>query len=374
MEARLNTNHRLRQPLPKQVVVVRSLPGLGDLLCLIPAMRALRLAFPDAQITLIGLPWATSFVQRFSHYFDHFLEFPGCPGISEVPLMPQQIVAFLTQVQQCDFDLVLQLHGSGTYMNTFALLLGAKQTAGFFPTGQYCPDVTSFLPYPDHEPEIWRHLRLLEFLGMPLQGDELEFPVTETDWQTWRAIAIEYGLNPGHYVCIHPGASVHSRRWAPEQFAVVADALAAQGLQVVLTGTAAEMELTRRVQQAMQFPSIDLAGKTQLGAIAALLTHAQLLVCNDTGVSHLAAALRVNSVVIFSNSDPHRWAPLDRQRHRVVVDTTLLQSEIYSETLSGETPRWSGVSSTTEFAFPATPAVVLAQAMELLYQEVRYAS
>jgi len=120
------------------------------------------------------------------------------------------------------------------------------------------------------------------------------------------------------YVCLHPGASLATKRWSVQQFAQVGDSLAARGLPVVLTGNAAERELTQAVAGAMQAPSYNLAGCTSLPALAALLVCCRLLVCNDTGVSHLAAALQVPSVVLFSNSDPQRWAPLDRQRHRVI--------------------------------------------------------
>nr|WP_255527224.1 glycosyltransferase family 9 protein [Oculatella sp. LEGE 06141] len=222
-------------------------------------------------------------------------------------------------MQQQPFDLALQMHGNGSYINAFAVLLGAHQTAGFYPAGHYCPDAERFLPYPEHEPEVWRHLRLLELLDIPLQGEQLEFPLLESDWQALAGISSVQSLQPGGYVCIHPGASVSDRRWSLHHFAAVADAIAADGFPVVLTGTAAEAELTTAVANQMRYPVIDLAGQTSLGAIAALLKQARLLICNDTGVSHLADALQVNSVVIFSNSDPHRWAPLDRQRHRVVV-------------------------------------------------------
>lgn len=350
MKLHLNPVHRLGVSLPLRVAIVRSLPGLGDLLCIIPAMRALRAALPEAQLTLIGLPWSVQFVQRFNHYFNDWLEFPGCPGIPEVPLSPQRIVAFLAQVQQSPFDLALQMHGNGSLINSFTLLLGAKMTAGFFPKGQYCPDRDRFLPYPNDEPEIRRPLRLLEFLGIPLQGEQLEFPLWASDWQAFEAIASRYKLQLNRYICIHPGASTSDRRWSPNQFAAVADALAADGYQIVLTGTQAEADLTKTVAQLMQYPAVDLAGVTSLGSLAALLKQAQLLICNDTGVSHLAAALNVNSVVIFSNSELHRWAPLDRQRHRIIDNRHATAASRLSE------------------------APVLAEARALLQQEVVYAS
>lgn len=309
--------HRLTASSLQRIAIVRALPGLGDLLCLVPTLRALRSAFPNSKITLIGLPWAQRFVKRFAGYLDRWIEFPGYPGIPEVPFVPQRTAAFLAQMQAQSFDLALQLHGSGCASNPFTQRLGAQHTAGFFVPGQVA-DAALFLPYPDHLPEVRRSLRLLTFLGIPLQGDHLEFPLTAADWAAGRAIVAAHRLQCVAYVCIHPGASVSARRWLPIAFAKTADALAAQGYQIVLTGTACEAELTQTVAGAMRFPAIDLAGKTDLGGLAVLLKDARLLVCNDTGVSHLAAALQVKSVVIFSNSDPKRWAPLDRQRHRVV--------------------------------------------------------
>lgn len=312
----MSCSHRLLKV--SQVAIARCLPGLGDLLCIVPTLRALRTALPEARITLIGLPNAQSFVQRFSHYLDAWLEFPGYPGIPEGWRSPQHTNAFLTQVQAQAFDLAIQMHGSGIVSNSFAVLLGAKLNAGFFLPGHYCPDPKWFLPYPDREPEIRRHLHLMEFLGIPLQGEQLEFPLWKSDWWELQQIAEIHSLQPGKYICIHPGASVGDRRWSPRQFACVADTLAKQGFAIVLTGTTAEIALTEAVAEAMNTPAINLAGRTSLGTLGALLKQAALLVCNDTGVSHLAAALQVKSVVVFSNSDPDRWRPLNRDRHRIV--------------------------------------------------------
>ncbi len=308
----------LGQSRVQRVAILRALTGLGDLLCIIPALRALRGALPDARVTLIGLPEAAPVVARFPQYVDELVALPGWPGLPEREVDVAGLVPFLATMQERDFDLVLQLHGSGQVSNPLAALLGARHTAGFYLPGQFCPDARHFLPFRDDEPEPLRHLRLVEHLGLPAGDASLEFPLEPDDQQALDALPETAKLVPGRYGCVHPGANEANRRWSPHHFAAVAHALARRGLEVVLTGTAGEAPLTAAVARAMDTPAIDLAGRTGLGALAALVSRSRLLVANDTGVSHLATALRTPSVVVFSGSDPQRWAPLDQDRHRVV--------------------------------------------------------
>lgn len=311
----------------ERIVLVRALGGLGDFLCTVPAFRALRTAFPGSEITLVGLAGVKPLVKRFSRYIDTLLEFPGYPGLPEQPVQLPQIPAFIQNAQHQQFDLAIQMHGDGTITNPLTVLLGARYNAGFFLPDRYCPDESHFLPYVERESEVLRYLRLLEFLGLPLQGTELEFPLDQEDRQALQAIAGINALDQGEYVCVHPGASTPERRWQPEKFAAVADAIAAWGLRVVLTGSVAEVELTQTVASMMKAPSLNLAGRTNLGALAVLLQDARLLICNDTGVSHLAAALKTKSVAIFTKSEPLRWAPLDRDRHRAIYSDTDVSPE-----------------------------------------------
>jgi hypothetical protein len=109
--------------------------------------------------------------------------------------------------------------------------------------------------------------------------------------------------------------------WPPRCFAAVADEIAAEfGLDVVLTGSAAETDLAEQVAADMRHPVINTVGPLSIGAMAALMRGARLLVCNDTGVSHIAAGLELPSVVIFSKADMRRWAPLNRRLHRCLRD------------------------------------------------------
>lgn len=300
-----------------RVVVFRALK-LGDMLCAVPAFRAMRAAWPRAHITLIGLPWAREFFERFCGFFDEFREFPGYPGLPEGPADLGRIPGFFAQMQAGRYDLAIQLHGSGTRTNPLIRLFDAQRCAGFFRPGEYCPDPRTFLPWPEHGLEVRRLLRLAEHLGAPSQGESLEFPIHAADIRRLRSIPGAGDLEPGRYFCLHPGASLAARRWPASRFAAVAEALARRGLRVVLTGGAGEEALARSVARRLSAAPLDLTGRTDLGTLGALLADARLLVCNDTGVSHLADALRVPSVVISTGDNPERWAPADGQRHRVL--------------------------------------------------------
>jgi ADP-heptose:LPS heptosyltransferase len=295
-----------------KIAIFRALQ-LGDLLCAIPAVRAVRAANPAARIALVGLPWARELAMRFSRYFDGFVAFPGFPGMPEQAPDMAAIPRFLDDVHREKFDLVLQMHGSGELSNPLAVLMGGALTAGFYRPGHYRPDAQRFFAWRDDEHEVLRWLRLAAELGMEARGAGLEFPLGERDRAEWRALGL------GDYAVLHAGSQLPSRRWPAERFAEAGDALAAEGLQIVLTGTAAEAALTRRVASQMREPAIDLAGRTTLGGLAAVIARARILVCNDTGVSHIAAATRTPSVVVACGSDPRRWAPLDRERHRVLA-------------------------------------------------------
>ena len=296
-----------------KIALVRALQ-LGDLLCAVPALRALHVEYPAARITLIGLPWAHELVGRFRRYLYDFMEFPGYPGLPERPCDPAALPEFFETIKARRYDLAIQMHGSGEIMNRVVHRMGARHSAGFYRAGRACPDPERFVEWRDGEHEVLRYLRLVQHLGIAPQGATLEFPLADADWHEWKA----FGLERDTYVVVHPGSQLASRRWPPERFAAVADALAGEGLKIVLTGTRGEAALIEKVRTFMRASAVDLGGQTSLGGLAALVARARLVVANDTGISHIAAAVRAPSVIIASGSDARRWRPLDRQLHRVL--------------------------------------------------------
>jgi ADP-heptose:LPS heptosyltransferase len=181
-------------------------------------------------------------------------------------------------------------------------------------------------------PEVRRHLYLMQWLGAPIESEALAFPILEAEEREWAEVRRAAALDRATYACLHAGARDPARRWPVPAFVAVADALAARGLKVVLTGDGTEeRELAAAIASACAGPVVDLSGRTSLGALGAAIRDARLLVCNDTGVSHLAAGVRTPSVVVFRTTDPARWAPLDRQLHRVVRDGAFAVRTVVSE-------------------------------------------
>ena len=119
---------------------------------------------------------------------------------------------------------------------------------------------------------------------------------------------------------LHPGAASRARRWPAERFAAVAGAEIAAGRRVIVTGGPGEAALAREVAAAAGLPSdAVLAGRTRLTELAALVAVAGRVVCGDTGVAHLATALRTPSVVLFGPTSPAEWGPpSDRPWHRTL--------------------------------------------------------
>jgi len=320
-----------------RVLVLRALV-LGDTLCAVPALRAMRKAWPQARISVMGLPASRDYLSRIPHV-DEWLPFPGWPGLPEHPVDVRGLPGVLADLQATPWDLAIQLHGSGGVTNPFLALTGARQLAGFHGAGAWVPpaDAARFRPWPELGHESQRLLSLCHHLGLPVTDDSLEFPLRPQDdedlrqaWPGWDDTA--------SYACLHAGAQLPSRRWPPRRFAAVAQALHDAGHTVVLTGAPSEVPLGLVLEgmlDALGVPCVNLLGRTSLWSLGALLRRARVLVCNDTGVSHVAAALRVPSVVVSCGSEPMRWAPPDRRLHRVLAKPAPCRPCAYAECPNG---------------------------------------
>lgn len=295
---------RLREP-PRRVAVLKP-SRIGDFLCATPALRALRRALPGAEITLITLPMLRELAERSPHV-DATAEFPGYPGLAEQLFEPRRAAGFFGEMQARRFDLALQLQGSGVNANPFTLMLGARHTAGFVRPGDGRGLLAAALPLPECGHEVRRMLALSSFLGAPAAGEHTEFPL----WPADHAQAAELlGAARPPLIGLHAGARDATRRWPAERFARVARTLQGRhGGSLVLIGEQDDQTVAALAGHLRGLPSVNLAGRTSLPTLGALIARMALLVTNDSGPAHIAYALGVPTVTIFGAGDPARYGP-----------------------------------------------------------------
>jgi lipopolysaccharide heptosyltransferase II len=291
---------------PRKVVLLRA-SRIGDFICATPAFRALRAALPQAEISMITLPMLRDLVLRSPH-LDRFIAFPGFPGIAEQFFDARRTLSFFQQMQDEQFDLAIQMQGSGVNSNPFMLLLGARATAGFIRQGDSPGKLDAARPIPERCHEIQRILALTTFLGVPPQGEETEFPLWPED------VTVAETMLAGTeqpLIGVHMGARDLTRHWAYERFAAVAYQLQRRhGGTIVIIGEAEDRPAGERLAQDLPGPYRNLAGKTSLAELGAVISRLALLVTNDTGPAHIAYALKTPTVTIFGSADPQMYAPL----------------------------------------------------------------
>ena len=272
------------------LLVLRAL-GLGDLLTAVPALRALKRAFPRHHRVLAAPAWLEPVALR-TGAVDEVRE--------SAPLAP--LALDLSRP-----DIAVNLHGRGPESHRVLLATSPKRLIAF--ANPEVPESTDGPPWHSDEHEVARWCRLLSKSGIPTDPDDLYLePPPE-----------EPPLDAIGATVIHPGAASRARRWPADRFAAVARAEHGVGRRVVVTGSASEKALAEDVARlAGLAPSSVWAGRTGLEELITMVAAAERVVSGDTGVAHLATALKTPSVVLFGPVPPQHWGPPDPARHIVL--------------------------------------------------------
>jgi ADP-heptose:LPS heptosyltransferase len=179
-----------------------------------------------------------------------------------------------------------------------------------------------WIPYTYYQNEVFRYLEVVGLIGAAPVTYTPRLAVTEADRAALRAAHVPEPAG-GPRVALHPGATDPRRRWPAERFAAVGDALAAEGAEILVTGTASERGLVDEVLTTMRAPARALVDAMPLGGLAALYAECAVVVANDTGPVHLAAAVGAATVGLFWVGNAINGAPLDRARHRPLISWTI---------------------------------------------------
>ena len=315
------------RPGPERVEHVRKIAvlragGLGDLVFTLPALEALRGAYPEAEITLLGGPLQTELLSGRSEPVERAITVPPSTGVNGpdtgVDEDEEELERFFRRMREERFDLALQMHGGGGYSNPFIRKLGARVTAG-----TKTPEAVALdrnLPYVYYQSEILRYLEVAGLVGARTANLEPRLPVTDEDLAEAGGTVQE---GDGPLAALHPGAGDPRRRWPPEKFAAVGDALTEAGVRVVVVGVEEDRALISGIVDAMEHKAFDLCGQLSLGGLAGILSRCALVVSNDSGPLHLAGAVGAATVGIYWGPNLINATPPTRDRHRPVLSWRL---------------------------------------------------
>lgn len=289
---------------------MRTTNWIGDAVMSTPALGAVREAFPDAHIAVVANPLVA---QLFACHpdcnevivFDKQGQHAGVPGF----------LRFVAALRKRKFDCAI-LFQNAIEAALMAFLAGVPRRAGYTTDGRRMllthPVPVGARERALHHTDYYLHMLAQCDVVPTVKQQRLALAADEIDWAARH-------MPQGRFAVINPGAAYGSaKRWIPERFAAVADELARRyNLSIVLSGGPGEVEIGQDIAKAMRAPQQNFIGQTNVRQMMALLAASSLMITNDSGPMHVAAAFGVPMVAIFGPTDHATTSPWGTRAHIV---------------------------------------------------------
>lgn len=292
----------------KKVLVIHLL-RIGDLIVATPAIRAIKEKFPCCRLSLLVLPEVETVLA-------------GNPSVGEIILYKKgDIRAYLKLIRRLrndGFDIVFSLEN--TFFSFRYLLIPfltkSRYRVGFKRKGYRGFLNTHEVKWPaavKHEAE--KYLDLVKALGIEAGNKAFSLYYSKYDDMEARVLLRQNSISVADVLfCIHPGNLNTTKLWRSEGFAVVADELIRKyNAKVIFTGLREEKYIIDEITELMKEKSCNLAGKTNLKVFFALIARSDLLITIDTSSVHIAAALKIPTVVLYGPTNHVVWGPWENE-------------------------------------------------------------
>ena len=292
-------------------ILIRSVNWVGDAVMTTPAISVIREHFPDAEITIL----ANNLVSQL------FLLHPGIDNIITFDRQGKHKgitgrLRLAAELRKQRFDLAI------IFPNSFDSVV-VPWLAGIPNRIGLCSDGRTLLlngryntvKGANSEHEVDYYLNLLEHFGITGTRTPLHLVFSGEEEKNAAALLAKKGIQPGDFVLgINPGASYGSaKRWYPERFAAVASRLATEwSAKVVIFGGPGETEIAADIENGLHGAAVNLAGKTSMRELMALIKRCNFFITNDSGPMHIAAAFDVPLVAIFGSTDHTGTSPYSK--------------------------------------------------------------
>jgi heptosyltransferase I len=302
---------------PKKILIIKP-SALGDIILALPALSAIKHSFPQASVSWLVRPEFAPLITGHP-YIDDIILFDR-KRLSKWWYDADSFKAFSSLVKQLkagQFDLVFDFQGlfrTGYFSWVTGCkrrfgMAGAREMAHLFYTDKISQDASSI-----HLVDYY--LKMVEAAGAKQGEVEFELPEDKGAAESVSKLLKSQGMDR-NYAVIVPGAAQPNKRWPIERFAELAEKINSRfGLQIIATGSQGE----RGYIDAIGKRVINLAGKTSVRELVPLMKGASLVVSNDTGPGHIAAAVDVPIVMIFGPTNPARVCPYKRPDCVVAVE------------------------------------------------------
>jgi len=297
----------------RKVLLVR-LRSIGDTVLATPSLFALKRFLPNAKIDILVEDWVAPVLANHPHVDNVVI-------LERGGLRTRARVA--RELRAANYDVVYNLHG-GTTATFLTRATGARHRVGF-KTYQYAQLHNHQAPSPLllwEQPKthsVEQQLALLGWTGVPVT----DRPQTNLGFAPAAVEAIDKLLTEANiaerkFALIHPAAAFATKQWAPENFARVVEFLAARGFASVAITAPHESPILERL--VAEVPVQVASSTLSLPEVTALAARAQLFVGNDSGIAHIAAAVKTSSVVVFGSSNIAHWRPWNSAPAEVVFE------------------------------------------------------
>jgi len=311
---------RITQPSVKNIqkIAILRANALGDFIVTLPALNALKETYPQAEIVLLGKPWHQQFLSPGRTPVDRVIVVPVKKGIRHEHNQVEnehEVQAFIQQMQQEQFDVVLNFQGNGISANPFIKQFRAKLTAGL--TCEKSEKLDRSLDYYYYQHESIRFLEVVKLIGATTTATEPQLAILEKDKEEVRGFMSQLGNKK--YAVLHPVAMDVRRMWPIENYAKLANELQQNGVDVVFTGATEDSPAIDHIISDMNYSAINACGLFSVGGLAALLSQASVMIAADTGPLHLARAVNTPTIGFYWAPNLINWGPLTRSIHRPLI-------------------------------------------------------
>jgi len=309
-------------PPPRKVLIIKP-SSLGDVVTALPVLRGLARTFPGARIAWLVVPGCAGILA-------------GQGGLDEVILFDRKrfarmayspsaswaFAALCRDLRRRRFDWVIDLQG--LFRSGFVTrATGAAVRAGFADARELAP---SFYTHPvavRAEHTVDRNIELARALGVQVGPDDLALDVTDEGRRGADAALRAAGIEPGAYFLLVPGTRWENKLYPVRHWRKVAAALAGVA-PVAVAGAAEEADLCRAVIDGADGRVLNLAGRTSLAELTALVASARTVVCCDSAANLIAPAVGTPFVTLIGPTRPERTGPYGRRGTALAADIPCL--------------------------------------------------